>query len=74
LNINGQTSGITLCSKNVPFEVGVRFDADELAGAPNNALINTEIATNAAATPGGVLGFYLAYKQTNTNCATNISG
>lgn len=71
---NGATAGITLCTKNVPFEVGVTFDADELTGISNTALISTEIVTNPTTAPGGVLGFYLAYTQKSTNCGTNISG
>ena len=55
-------------ARNDPFEVSVRFDADEVMTANSIDAMVAEAAIN----PGGIVGFHLGYAQLNTNCGTTV--
>ena len=64
--INAIDSHTTICSRDTPFRVGVKFDSDEaLADAPGNGNGNVENEINADANGAGVgyTGFWLDYWQ-----------
>lgn len=53
---NQDTSHLTICSKSVPFNVGVQFDGSELAGG-------TDATDDERIFPSGSIGFFLQYAQ-----------
>jgi len=53
---------VSVCTRNVPFTVGVYYDSDEVTGT-TQAQTNEQVAG-----PAGIVGFDLKYAQGDTNC------
>jgi len=60
-NLNNQEAGtaVTVCSRVLPFVMGVKFDAMEVEATATQALENDE----SVGPPTGYVGFHLQFKQ-----------
>ena len=62
----GVVATVTICSRDTPFRVGVRFDSDEAIGdntADGHPYIENEINADANGAGVGYTGFWLDYWQ-----------
>jgi len=62
LNTNAaSTAHVTICTKQLPFKVGVNFDATEVI---SNSIVGMTKINEPQGSPSGSLGFGLVFKQT----------
>jgi len=54
------TDSVTICSRQLPFRVGVNFDDNEAASVAADAMA---LSNEQVAAPGGIVGFKLTYWQ-----------